>query len=113
MTKDEIKARIRALLNTASNDASTEGEIDNAMRFAQRLMHRHHLTEDECLDDGNIHEKAADQDWEMDTGRAAVNSSMFRAWELALGLWVAKFVGGVKHFPLRCRVNPRQSAAAG
>jgi hypothetical protein len=45
MNNDAIKDRIRKLLNLAENDGASEGEIENAMRFAQRLMAEHHLDE--------------------------------------------------------------------
>ncbi|MCS7466157.1 DUF2786 domain-containing protein [Stieleria sp. ICT_E10.1] len=48
MTHDQytgILHRIRALRKTASNGASTEGEIRNAVRMAQTLMLKHNLSE--------------------------------------------------------------------
>ncbi|WP_206035964.1 DUF2786 domain-containing protein [Crateriforma spongiae] len=44
---DKILNRIRALDNTASNDASTEGEKRNALRMMQNLMLRHNLSRED------------------------------------------------------------------
>jgi len=50
-TTERVKSRIRQLLRVAENDASTEGEIRNAMRFAQNLMQRHSIERDDLGED--------------------------------------------------------------
>ncbi|MCA9186781.1 MAG: DUF2786 domain-containing protein [Pirellulaceae bacterium] len=51
---ERILKRVRALHRTASNEASTEGEIRNAMRAMQALMLQHNLSRSDIVDDGEI-----------------------------------------------------------
>jgi len=48
---DQIKKTVADLLRLAENNAATEGEVENAIRFARRLMDAHHLSEEECRKD--------------------------------------------------------------
>jgi hypothetical protein len=47
----KILDRVKALHRTASNDASTEGEIRNAMRMMQNLMLKHNLGRSDIVQD--------------------------------------------------------------
>jgi len=47
---DRIKERIRKLLNVAEDDAASEGEIDNALRFATHMMASHNLSRDDIVE---------------------------------------------------------------
>lgn len=47
----KILNRVKALHRTASNDASTEGEIRNAMRMMQNLMLKHNLSRSDIVED--------------------------------------------------------------
>lgn len=96
MSIERIKDRIRKLMNVAENDASTEGEIDNAMRFARQMMESHHLSEEdlavEPVDQWDAIDKAS-------CGRFhAMMGSKIYLWETSLGWFVGRFVGGVKHY---------------
>ena len=51
MLDDKIKQRLRALFNTAENDASAEGEIDNALRAAKIMMDLHQVSRDDVFQD--------------------------------------------------------------
>jgi len=42
---NQVKDTIRNLLNLASNDAAAEGEVANALEFAQKMMAKYHLNE--------------------------------------------------------------------
>lgn len=93
---DKVKARIRAMLNTAADDAATEGEIDNALRFARAMMQQHHLEE------SDLAEEPADQYEDIarapkGTAAAVVGKKLF-AWEGWLAHFCSKFVGGVGHY---------------
>jgi len=61
MALDNVKDTIRKLLNLAENDGAADGEIDNALRFARRLMHQHHLSEED-IDRSDPDSKAARED---------------------------------------------------
>lgn len=93
-TTDPIKQRIRLLLNLAENDGATEGEIDNALRFARRLMDAHHLSEDDIP--GNVHDAAAEAECkEMARDHAYGNGTSLASWEKSLASFTSAFVGGV------------------
>ena len=47
---ETILRRLRALDNTANNDASTEGEKRNALRMMQSLMLTHNLSREDIID---------------------------------------------------------------
>ena len=47
----KILERVKALHRTASNVASTEGEIRNALRMMQNLMLKHNLSRSDIVDD--------------------------------------------------------------
>jgi len=83
-TVDNVKARIRKLLNLAENDAATEGEVANAVAFAQRLMAEHHLSEHEVRQDCQPNAHAVMADLEK-----------LASWERTLGSFVAKLIGSV------------------
>jgi hypothetical protein len=87
---DKVKDRIRKLLNLAENDAATEGEINNAVNFAQRLMQEHHITQED------IHTHAADQERvEMNQEAAFTSGVKVCAWEHALANFVTEMIGSV------------------
>jgi len=95
MTADveRVKNRIRKLLNVAKNDAATEGEIDNALRFAKDMMDSHHLSEEDLVDEPEDQYKAAAA---AKRDRVFVSAAgKFYTWEKWLSSFVAEFVGGV------------------
>ncbi|TWU45699.1 hypothetical protein Q31b_08750 [Novipirellula aureliae] len=51
---DKVLHRLRALDNTANNNASTDGEKRNALRMMQNLMLRHNLSREDITDEDNI-----------------------------------------------------------
>lgn len=91
---DKIKDNIRAMLNLARNDGAAEGEIANALAFAQRLMDTHNLSEDD-LDTSELTaidlEKA-----EFTQQFASLDTQRLSTWEGQIGMFVCKFIGGVK-----------------
>lgn len=86
---EKIIQRLRAIDNTARNQAATEGERENALRMMQSLMLRHNLTREDL----------ASQDGIEATGYARiacpVNSSKSLAWEKDLAYYITQHV-----FPL-------------
>jgi hypothetical protein len=97
-TVDNVKARIRKLLNLAENDAATEGEVANAVAFAQRLMAEHHLSEHEVRQDcqPNAHAVMADLEKLAMLQMAAYGQGeKLASWERTLGSFVAKLIGSV------------------
>lgn len=91
MTVDRIKDRVRKLLNLASNDAAAEGEIENALAFAQRLMDEHHIRESDVVAEiANDFDVAKEK---MDRVSAYVDGARLARWEKTLSLAVAAACG--------------------
>ncbi len=93
---DKIKERIRALLATAENDASTDGEVNNAMRFADALMRRHNLqrSDVEACDDGTFDINKVSYDRRSVTLVGQRRTS----WEMSLARLITQFVGTCKWY---------------
>jgi Protein of unknown function (DUF2786) len=81
---DKILRRLRALDNTANNDASTEGEKHNALRMMQSLMLRHNLTREDIIEEDNVEN--------VQYARVAcpLNGRRACTWEVSLANYVAK-----------------------
>lgn len=79
---DKILRRLRALDNTANNDASTEGEKHNALRMMQSLMLRHNLSRDDISDDDNV------ENIQFARIVCPVNGRRACSWEVALASYV-------------------------
>ena len=87
----DIKERIRRLLNLA-NDNDAQGEIENALRFARRLMLRAGLTEDD-FKERSVHEIAADL--EYGDRQTTTTGAKMSQWESWLSTAIAQLVGSV------------------
>lgn len=93
---DRARDTIAKLLNLAKNDAATEGEVNNAIRFARKLMLEHNLSEKDIVEENaaTIEEQIARAEvvehtaWGVAEGKKA-------GWEGQLAVWVTKFVPGV------------------
>jgi hypothetical protein len=81
---DKILRRLKALDNTANNDASTEGEKRNALRMMQTLMLRHNLTRDDIVADDQVDSMQFTRMTCPVNGRRACN------WEKSLAGYVCR-----------------------
>lgn len=92
MDTEKVKATIRQLLNLANNEGAAKGEIENAMRFAARLMEQHQLKDEDLteVDDVLLDLEKAERSRE----RSYYDGNV-AAWEGAAAMFAAKFVGGV------------------
>lgn len=103
---DKIKDRVRKLLNLAADDGAAEGEIDNALRAARRLMLNHQLSEDDvatAAEDLRTPEQVA-ADTKYGCSSSWTNTSRPPSWNGKLAMAVANFIGTVKVY----REPPRQ-----
>lgn len=94
----KIKDRIRKLLNLAADDGAAEGEIDNALRAARRLMLDHQLSEDDVTqpeEDWRTPDEIA-ADTEYGTAKSWGDAASAPTWKGTLASAVAKFVGTVQ-----------------
>jgi len=83
MKLNDVKDRIAKLMSVATNEASTQGEKDNAMMAAQILMDQYSLEADDC-----VHaEKQFDKRFAGITGKRPAR------WELYLGGFIKKVFG--------------------
>jgi len=95
----KIKDQIRKLMCLGEDTAAFEGEAENALRFARRLMLRHNVTAQDMEEARGIHEAAADADAEeYGTADAYSVGANLSLWESTLSWAVAGLVGTVKHY---------------
>jgi hypothetical protein len=87
---ENVKERIRLLLNLARNNAATEGEISNALTFARRLMDAHHIDE---ADLGSAQKKT-----KMGDATAHSHAACMNQWETSLAWFMTELVSGVSWF---------------
>jgi hypothetical protein len=95
---EEIKIRIRKMLNLAGDAGAAQGEIDNALRFARKLMETHNLSEEDCKA-GRAEERLLDLE-RAEMGKAEVFMGGYKTsdWELRAASFACAFVGGVKYY---------------
>lgn len=79
---ERIVQRIKALNATATNRASTEGEIRNAMRMMQSLLLRHNLERSDIVEDDDVSQVG------MTRMACPVNGRNACQWEWALASYV-------------------------
>jgi len=99
MDMDKIKNKIKKLLNLAENDGAFDGEVDNALRFARRLMLRHNVTQADLEEAKDAHEIAADAE-AVDYGRVAAFTlgANLSQWESTLAHSICQLVGTVQFY---------------
>lgn len=85
---EKVKSRIRKLMNLAENDAAAEGEIENALRFAKKLMDEHHLTDADI----NLEQN---KEIEFSLLKVFTDSSKSCYWEEQLFMFITKLVGTI------------------
>ncbi len=91
-----IKERIRNLLELAGDDGAADQEVDNALKFARRLMLKHNIDDEDLAEPRDPHEIAAD----IEYGKREVYSSGARVtdWERDLGSVISMLIGSVNHY---------------
>jgi hypothetical protein len=96
MDLDKVKANIRAMLNLANDSAATQGEIDNAMRFVNKLMAQHQLKDEDLseVDDKLLQLERAEMNHEW----AYYNGHKVSEWEGIVATFCCSLVGGVKNY---------------
>ena len=93
MNVDRVKSSIRAMLNLANDNAASQGEIDNAMRFVRKLMDEHNLTDEDvsAVDEKMLNlERAELGEKRIKRGLQAV------AWHGYAASFVVELIGTVK-----------------
>ncbi len=83
---EKILKRLRALDNTASNSASTEGEKHNALRMMQDLMLRHNLSRDDIVDDDNV------ESVQFTRRACPLNGRRACTWEVILAGYITRHI---------------------
>lgn len=81
---EKILARVSALHRTASNEASTEGEIRTALRMLQTLMLKHNLSRSDITDDDNVDRIG------MTRRACPLNRNRACQWESALAFYIVE-----------------------
>lgn len=97
---ERIRARIRKLLNLADNAGAQGGEIDNALRFARRLMVEHGIDEADARADseGSTPEEIAAKAESTIYSReiAYMTGQKASTWEGSLAMALCDMIGSVK-----------------
>lgn len=89
---ETIKARIRKLMAIAGDGVAPEGEIDNAMRLAAKLLDAHHLSQDDMA------ETPGDVDPELGQAFATSQATRFSTWEGILSHAISTLFGCVQTY---------------
>jgi hypothetical protein len=105
VSDEKLKDRIRKLLNVAKQGSgATEGEIENALRFARLEMEKHHLEavdiDDHCTAD-EIRMRAArmrPEDLEYGTAEFVCQRASLSTWESTLAAAIAVLAGSVEWY---------------
>jgi len=99
MDVEKIKSKVRKLLSLGNDAGAFEGEIDNALKFARRLMLRHNLTETDLKRSTDPHEAAADVEYGATDVYSTTNHLC--GWERHLIYAVCGLVGTVQWYKER------------
>lgn len=90
----QIKDRVRKLMAYANDGAASEGEIENAMRHAAKLIDAHHLDADELTADA----KPAEGPMQMGQAFGTCNYEVGMTWEGTLAMAITELFGCVKSY---------------
>lgn len=100
---EQIKNRIKKLMAYANDGAASDGEIENALAHATRLIDAHHLDKTEFTEEDTKREE------KMGRAYGKTASPKFHAWETTLAYAVCELFGCVKYYmdskPIPLRVN--------
>lgn len=105
MTLENAKDKIRKLLRVAENDAATDGEIENAMRAAQALMHAYHLSEEEVKNQP----EDVKREIKFTQRQAWTKGARLSTWEIDLIHFICKFLGTVQWYYISGSVERRDT----
>lgn len=91
---EKIKERVRKLMAVAGDGAASDGEIENAMRHAAKLIDSHHLSEDDCKPTD------AKPDAPIEFGRVqgTCRTKILSTWENLLADAICKLFGCVQRY---------------
>lgn len=95
---EQVKDTVRKLLNLAANDAAADGEIQNALNFAQKMMAKYHLSEADIPSDNPDIQQIDSVDVSNFTYKSGGSNSQgvsLSSWECGLGTFIQRFVGSV------------------
>lgn len=107
MIDSNVKSLLKKLFAVAENDASTDGEIDNALRAAKVLMAKHQIERDDVFED-----EAGNVQTSMVTYGQAHRYTMFTAitgWENLLAHFIVEFIPGIGWYRHRGQVRRNQA----
>ena len=89
MSLSNVKDKLRKLLNLSTNAGAAEGEVDNAMAAATRLMTQHNLTRE----DVDMHAQDPVQNVRLGRHASVSLGRNFSSWEGMLAVFVKEFIG--------------------
>lgn len=97
MDIEQVKKNIRQMLDIAGNEGAAAGEIESALRFANRLMEKHQLTEEDLP---KAEQKIVDLENAAFKTMSAfcIGDKSFQSWHELAAHFTCEFVGGVKWY---------------
>lgn len=96
--QDRIKKTIRELLNLSENDAAFNQEAENALRFARKLMLRHHIDQTDLEEERTPDEVDAAADVEYGRKECYSETSGIAGWERSLNSLICKLIGTINWY---------------
>lgn len=105
----ELKIRLKRLFAVAENDASCDGEIENALRAAKNIMDQHQINRDDVFET----EDGVDTTNVIyaDNYRYSMYTSIC-AWESLLCKFVTGFASGTRHYISRGQLRKNKAGMA-
>lgn len=99
MDLERIKKNIRALLDVGADESLLEGETENALRFARRLMLKHNVGEGDLEEARGADQIQADaESVEYGYANAGTTGAGITGWESSLGYCVCRLFGTVQFY---------------
>ena len=105
---DKIKDKIRKLMNLANDSGAFDGEIDNALRFARRLMLEHNIDEKELGQPQDPIEAAAKTQYAQ--ADAFTHGTDLSLWESVLKNAICDLIGTIGCYRAHGKVEKRNEA---
>lgn len=101
---DKVKDKIRKLLTLANDPGAFEGEVNNALRFARRLMVEHNIKESDV---NKPQDKKNPEDFEYQQVNVYSFGRDLTKWESTLMCAIVELVGTIQHYRTNQKVPKR------
>jgi hypothetical protein len=90
----DIKTKLVKLINLSENGAASQGEIDNALNMAARIMAKHNLTRDDI----DLTSSQPTKNVRMSRAYVSCLNSNSTTWEGNLASFCVEFIGNIDYY---------------